>query len=310
MSTVNPRDRQQNTINQQAARGRGPAIIGSIVWGIALIGTGAIVARGLISVADVFRIMNLNSVFAWDETPDAPMPWLLVGGIFAGLIAAHWYQQSATRAASGTTPAVRPFSLQALGFTGTSVWAACGDAGWWRAPSAIGVAVDPSFGNDEPWGPVEWVFYALPTVLAVAAAVLTVLTLALRLLRRRLEARRTSYLTTALSRTSPRPGTVSDVTATGLVVNDVPMIQVVTEFVDQSGQRRWVTKSALIPRTLTPTIGDEAEVVYLPEHVADEKRIIVLIGWAIQARRAAAGEHVPGARSLSPLRSDSPGVLS
>ncbi|MGO2660058.1 hypothetical protein [Mycetocola reblochoni] len=303
MSTVNPQ--QQRLDAGRAAAGRPGTLVLAIAVAAVLVVVGAAFARGLISVLDVFRIMQLNSVFAWDETPDTVMVWLLVLSVFAAVIVAGAYTRLAGRFTGGRTPAVRPFTLQALGFTAAAVVALQPSVNWWRAPSAVGVAVDPSFGRDEEWGPLAWVFYALPTVLAVGAAVLLVLSLAARIWRVRHEDGRGRLLARILAEGRAVPGTVSEVGETGLRINNVPLRRVVTAYVDHTGVRRWVTTDALIPEAETPVVGGPAEVRYLDADIAAQKNIAVLTGQALQ-RTVDAGA---GGASAAGLTVSSSGVL-
>lgn len=307
MSTINPQDKR--AAEARSAQGSAGPLLRSVLFGIVIVAMGAVFARALISILDVFRLMMVNSVFA-EDGDDQPMAWLLIIGILGSIAFTSWYTRAVSAYTGGRIPAVRPLTLQLLGFAGAAGVALLPGVNWWRAPTAVGTAVDPVFGNDETWGPLEWVFYALPVILAAGSAVLFLLSIVGRIWRLRHEDRRDRMLGRILRDGRTVSGTVTELARTGLIVNDVPMLRLVVGYTDHLGTARWVTKQALVPVTAFPAVGDAVQVHYLDADIANEKQILVLTAAAVTARAAQQqGVRLEGVESTPPLRHGSPGVL-
>lgn len=109
------------------------------------------------AVLEPFRMLQLNSVFSRWEAPVEPSALVLAAlGITAGAAAIF------ARSRPGRTAAGTPIWLAGAGI-GLAVAAAM-----WAEPDAVGMTLDPVFGEHEAWRLGDWLVYRIPVWLPVA----------------------------------------------------------------------------------------------------------------------------------------------
>lgn len=144
--------------------GAGPATAATVVSAALCVVAAGAIGFALGGVFDQLRATVLNSVFGNDDStiPPAVRGWMLPLGILAVIIAAMQYETwrirraDAVQARDAGADGAGPSLARTLIILGVTL-GFCVSALLWTSPDAIGVAVDPSFGDDESWGAGAWV---------------------------------------------------------------------------------------------------------------------------------------------------------
>lgn len=160
------------------ARDATPSIVGQVVrllGGVLIAAGGAAGAITALLFLDTFRLMSIDSVFGtWEsrQAVESVVPAIAVMAVCTPLGAT---MRGLGPSGSGEARATAAGST-AIWLTGAAI------AGWtlsgaWTPPDAVGIAVDPSFGDHAPWGWFEWVWYSLPWSLPAVASLAGVIAL-------------------------------------------------------------------------------------------------------------------------------------
>lgn len=246
----------------------------TVVWGLLSLIAASVMGFAVGAIFDQVRVVNINSVFGTWQTqiPVAFRGWGLPVGILASLICLGQYSTWNHRYSGRDKGhvAIGPISIILIGLAvGTFVATTM-----WTQPDAVGVAVDPTFSRDEPWGWGEWVLFAgqwwLPGLLALLAVLSYVARVRALAKRRRDDARiqqllRAGVLVDAEIMQAPLPAHGASRMAASLVA----------KFTDASGADRWVTTMVLIAPRDVPAIGDTRPLVFDPARPGDADRIFL-----------------------------------
>lgn len=138
-----------------------------IAIGVTLIA--ALLGFGIGGLIDQVRVVTINSVFGNWET--GVPTWIRGVGIPVGILGCILLGVIYTNRTSGKNPFLPTSSLIFLGIT----IGVCVSVLFWAAADEVGVAADPVFHEDDPWGLGGWIMYSaqwwLPAALLVIAAV-------------------------------------------------------------------------------------------------------------------------------------------
>jgi len=242
-----------------------------VVGAVLLVVAGALAGFGISQFVVVFRMMNLNSVFSDSPDPD-PVWWAIPAAIVASLVASGVYGRWNHRWSGRTSDfaGVGPATPWLFGAAASLWWQT---TAVWPEPDRVGVAVDPVFHQDAPWGVGEWIWYAsawwlpgLATLLALAALVVGAVA------RRRRSDQRT--LVASMLRSGQR--TVGTVTAVGGTTSAEATFTVLPwtfSFSDLQGVQRWVERTDTFRHGTAPVVGAPVSVLFDPSRPADTGRI-------------------------------------
>lgn len=271
MSLIDPREKQAR--RNAKYRGSTTALIATIVFGLASLATAAVIGFGVGGFVDQFRVMSLNSVFStWDTAiPVWLRSWSLPIGIVGSIIMVGAYGTWNHRY-SGRTDGyafLGPLPIVLAGLTVGSWYATT----LWTAPDAVGIAVDPTFGQNENWDAGAWIMYAAQWWLPGIFALLTLLTLLGRLgaqKRRRLDHELAAHL-------------LANGVQVEAEVTDVPlrepnasrmMAEITVRFEDADGTSRWVKAIVVAPTKQFPTTGSRRPLLFDPADAGNVRRIL------------------------------------
>ena len=274
MSTVDP----QQARREREARYRGSAVAltMTVVGAVLVAAAGAVGGLAVSEFVLRFRMMMVNSVFS--DSPDPETHWWAVpGAVFGTLVAVSVYAQWNHRWSGRTTDLVGlgPMPLWFVGATACTWWATTTQ---WPAPDRVGTAVDPTFGQDEPWGIGTWIWYTsvwwLPGLLTVVTVLALVAGGATRVGRGNRRARLADVLAngrrTTGEVTAVSGGTTPDASRT--------LLRWTCSFVDLHGVRRWIERTEGFAHGTAPVLGGTVTVLYDPARPGDRKRIFTTTG--------------------------------
>lgn len=179
MSLSDPQEAAKR--KQESYRGSSLALSTTLVFGLLVVLAAAVMGFAVGGLVDQFRLMSVNSVFGTRESGmtasfravGLPLS-ILALFLFVTFYATWNHRYSGERNAFVIAG---PMTIVLAGLT-FSTWAA---TRMWTPPDAIGVAVDPTFGRDEPWGVGEWILYWTLWWLPGLLAVLTLLGIIVRI---------------------------------------------------------------------------------------------------------------------------------
>lgn len=142
----------------------------------------------------------------------------------------------------------------------------------WTQPDAVGVAVDPTFSNDEPWGIGEWIFYSAQLWLPGLLSLFALMSLWGRFITQKHRQRNAGVVSTLL-----RTGTLteSEVLKAPLPVPNTSRMAAsfTVKFQDSNSDDRWGTCSAILPPSDVPAVGSLRPLLYDTQHPGDTKWI-------------------------------------
>ncbi|GAD34122.1 metal-dependent amidase/aminoacylase/carboxypeptidase [Microbacterium sp. TS-1] len=272
MSLLDPREAARR--EQAKFRGATSALVASLIWGILSVAAAGVVGFAIGGIFEQLRAVNVNSVFGtWDTgIPVAVRGWGLPVGILLLLVCIGQYGKWNHRfsAREKGYAAIGPLTIILAGLA-IGTWVA---TTMWIAPDAIGVAVDPTFGQNEPWGVGEWILYAgqwwLPGLLALLA-VLSYIARVRALATRRRNNAVISRLLASGSRVE------AEIVEAPLPAHDASRMaaSLVAKFTDAVGTDRWVTTMVLIAPREVPAVGDTRPLVFDPADPGDTTRIFL-----------------------------------
>lgn len=272
MSVIDPRESARQ--KHAAYRGSAAALTATLIWGLLALAAATVIGFALGGVFEQLRIVNINSVFGTRETgtPVAFRAWGLPLGILASIVCLGLYgtwNHRYTGRDSGYA-VIGPLTIILVGLAGGTWWATT----LWTPPDAVGIAVDPTFSQNEPWGVGEWILYAgqwwLPGLLALLA-VLSYVTRIRTLAKRRSDGGLIQQLLSAGSLVH------AEIVEAPLPVPDAARMaaSLVARFTDAHGTDRWVTSLVLIPPRDMPAVGDTRPLVFDPAAPGDTRRIFL-----------------------------------
>lgn len=271
MSLIDPREKEAR--RNAKYQGSPTALIATIMFGVASLATTAVIGFGIGGFVDQFRVMSINSVFStWDTAiPIWLRSWSLPIGIVATIIMVGGYSTWNHRY-SGRTDGyafLGPLPIVLAGLTLGSWYATT----LWTAPDAVGIAIDPTFGQNENWDAGAWIMYAAQWWLPGIFALLTLLTLLGRLgaqKRRRLN----NELATQLLQNGAQ--VEAEITEAPLPEpsSSRMMAQVTLRFEDAEGTSRWVTSIVAVPTKQFPTTGSRRPLLFDPADAGNVQRIL------------------------------------
>lgn len=272
MSLVDPAAAAAERDRKLAGSGR--ALVATVAWGLAGLVAAAFIGFGIGGMFDQMRVMAINSVFGnWDGgVPLGLRAAALPVGILGSIVSLGAYSAWNHRYTSRRTyyAILGPASIVSLGLTvGILV-----SLPMWAAPDAVGVALDPTFHGDEPWDAGAWVMYAGIWWLPGLFALLSVLSIVLRLRAQRFRRRNAGLAADLLD-----SGRLVDAEVTSAPTPSPDATRVAgaltLAFDDAQGVRRWVTCLALLPSGAIPVAGETRPLVFDPARPGDVKRILV-----------------------------------
>lgn len=279
MSTVDPAAARRERFERH--RGTTGAALAAVFSGLVLVVTGAVVGFGFASFLDTFRLMELNSVFStWESEMSPPFIWLPVG-IIASIVAWSLYSTWNHRFSGDASRfvGIGPLTLLTIGLV-IGVGIGCTA---WTAPDAVGVRIDPEFGEHEPWGAGAWVFYAAQWWLPALFAVLAIAFLLLGIAGRRRAAARHDLVANLLATGRRTQGSVTESTVPSSEASRMIFTLTVT-FTDAGGVDRWVQRAVKYRTADVPPVGAPVSVLYDPSAPGDESRIFFTTGTASAPR--------------------------
>lgn len=274
MSTIDPAEVRR----ARAERGRGSlgAALLAVLGALLVVVTGAIAGYAVAVFLDQFRIMELNSVFSsWDSDLDPmTLAWVAPLGVFASIFAWSLYADASRRYLGRPGfSVVGPLTLWLVG-AALGVWCGCAN---WTDPDAVGIAVDPAFGDDETWGFGAWTFYWaqlwLPALVALLALASLVIGIAARAGKRGRDATVAELLASGRRAEGVVTATVGPSTEAGRVAGEWTV-----KFTDLHGQDRWVARLGAFPAASPPAVGERVTVLYDPASPGAVKRIFLARG--------------------------------
>ncbi|CAN5327648.1 hypothetical protein BH09ACT5_BH09ACT5_08500 [soil metagenome] len=149
----------------------GISLILAEVSGALLVCAGAAGGALTAGVLGVFRMMQLNSPFAWGDSADPAPGWLLALWTTVGVLVAAVATLVYTISSRGFVRAPGPLGILLVGLA-VGLWMGCSQ---WGEPQDVGYVRDPDIGS-VAWNTSQWLWYngqwalpALVTVLALAA---------------------------------------------------------------------------------------------------------------------------------------------
>ena len=273
MSTVDPAAARRERFERH--RGTTGAAVAAVFAGVLIIVTGAVAGFGFAGFLDTFRLMELNSVFStWESQMSSPFVWLPIGivaSIFSWWLYSTWnhrYTGDRMRFAG-----VGPLTLLTAGLAG-GVWIGCLS---WTTPDQVGMQVDPTFGEHEPWGMGAWIFYSAQWWLPALFALFAVLFFLLGIGGRRRATRRRELVSRLIVSGRRVQGSVTESTVPSSEASQMIFSLTVT-FTDLSGTDRWVKRVVRYRTTEVPPVGAPVTVLYDPSTPGDESRIFFTTG--------------------------------
>lgn len=275
MSTVDPAAARRERFERH--RGTTAAAIATVLSGVLVVATGAVAGFGFAGFLDTFRLMELNSVFStWESQMSSPFIWQPIGvvaSIFSLWLYSTWnhrYTGDRSRFAG-----VGPLTLLTVGLTG-GVWIGCLS---WTAPDQVGMRIDPTFGEHEPWGAGAWIFYSAQWWLPALFALFALAFFLLGIGGRRRAARRRELVAHLMVSGRRAQGSVTESAVPSSEASRMIFSLTVT-FTDLSGTDRWVKRVVKYRSTEVPRVGAPVTVVYDPSAPGDESRIFFTTGSA------------------------------
>lgn len=272
MSLTDPVESERRTA--AALRGSPAALTAALLFGAGGLLAAAVLGLGVGGVFDQLRVVTLNSVFGnWDAgVPIAVRAAAIPVGVLACILLFGQYSKWNHRYTGRTTffAFVGPLTLVLLGLA-LGTWVA---TTMWAAPDAIGVAVDPTFHDDEPWDLGAWIMYAAQWWLPGLLALLGIASLLGRIASGRYRARNSELAAEML-----RSGSLVDaeVVRSPACPTDASRVAatITLRFEDAEGRSRWVKCHLLLPPNEVPGIGAHRPLVFDPRDPGDTTRIFV-----------------------------------
>ncbi|MFE6734346.1 hypothetical protein [Microbacterium sp. NPDC057650] len=178
MSLIDPRDAElRKTLDY---RGSSAALTATLLFGLGALLAMAVLGFGAGGVLDQVRLVSVNSVFSDWETniPVVVRDLAIPLGILATILCLGQYNKWNHRYTGRSDHFVilGPLTIALIGLT-LGVWTS---TMLWVEPDAVGVVLDPKFGEDEPWDAGTWILYTAKWWLPGILAVLTILSLVAR----------------------------------------------------------------------------------------------------------------------------------
>ncbi|WFR67181.1 hypothetical protein P9139_00485 [Curtobacterium flaccumfaciens] len=269
MSTVDPAGERQ--IREASYRGSTTALIWTVIGAVLLVAAGCVAGLGASQFVNVFRMMNLNSVFSDSADPQVvwwTIPAAVVGSLIAGAVYTRWNHRWSGRTSDFS--GVGPATPWLIGATASLWWAT---TALWPAPDQVGVAVDPTFGQDETWGVGEWIWYAARWWLPAIASIFSLLALIGGAIARRRRGNRRVLIGELLRAGRRTEGEVTAVSGTTSPEATYTMLSWTFAFTDLHGTRRWVERTEGFRDGTAPVHGAPVSVLFDPARPEDTRRI-------------------------------------
>lgn len=288
MSTVDPRVSRA----QKAAKAQSSPSAWSLTGAVAVIHVAlwALAGFGIASQEDVFRLMSINSVEAWDS-PFENNFWMIFVGVFPAAWLGFYLSSRLRLHLSALSAGIAPFATGFLGLCiGTGLFYP-----HWTPPQQVGSKA--GFGSGAPdvrWDVGAWISYYQPYWLPAIFFVgfLAGLILVLRFNHSAQE--RQARILGVVENGTRAVGQVSEALSGNVWVNNSPLVTLTVSYRDLNGQQRWVTKKQVFTPTQVPRVGDTFTVWYDQNDPGNQKKI------------AMAGGDIPSAKIEEAIRPQDP----
>jgi hypothetical protein len=272
MSTVDPRILRE----QKAAKAQSSPSAWGITAAVAVVHVAlwALAGFGIASQEDVFRLMSINPVTAWDSPFENDF-WMIFVGVFPAAWLGFYLSSRLRPSLSGLSAGIAPFATAFLGLAiGTALFYP-----HWTPPEHVGFTA--GFGNDAPsvqWDAGAWISYYqpywLPAVFVVVFLVGVILVLRFNHSAQEKQAR----ILGVVENGSRALGQVSEANSGTVWVNNSPLVSLTVAYKDLNGQQRWVTKRQVFTPTQVPRVGDTFTVWYDQNDPGNQKKIALAAG--------------------------------
>ncbi|MEL7977773.1 DUF3592 domain-containing protein [Isoptericola sp. F-RaC21] len=270
MSTTDPHLARRDLDGGRRAGG----LLALVLTGLLLLAAGGAAGYAVAAFFDTFRDMNINSVFS-DAESSMLLGWGAPVAVVGSLVAfgLHGNARRAWFGSGGENRGIGQGTVWGLGMVAVLWWATLTQ---WVRPDQVGVAVDPTFGQDEAWGVGEWIWYTMQWWLP-GLITLVVLYNALPV-RRTAEDRRRAAVARLLTTGRRVPGEVTHVQGMAAQPGTYSILKWTFRFTDLQGQQRWVERTETFPSVAVPRVGDTVQVLFDAEHPGDRKQIFAALG--------------------------------
>jgi hypothetical protein len=272
MSTVDPRIlRERRRARAQSSPGSISVTAGVAVVHIAL---WALAGFGITSQLDVFRLMSINQVTAWDSAYENDF-WMIFVGVFPAAWLGFYLSSRLRLYLSGLSAGISPFATAFLGLTvGALLFYPR-----WTPPTNVGFK--DGFGGGASrieWDPAAWISYYEPYWLPALFLVVFLAGLILVLRFNHSAQEKQARILGVVENGTRVVGTVSEALSGNVWVNNSPLVTLTVTFKDLNGEQRWVTKRQVFVPTQLPRVGDQFTVWYDQNDPGNQKKIALAAG--------------------------------
>lgn len=272
MSTVDPRIlREQRRARAQSSPGSvglttAVAVVHVALWALA--------GFGITSQLDVFRLMSINQVTAWDSPFENDF-WMIFVGVFPAAWLGFFLSSRLRLYLSGLSAGIAPF---ASAFLGLAIGALLFYPHW-TPPTHVGYK--DGITADAPridWDAGAWISYYQPYWLTAVFVLVFVAGLILVFRFNHSAQEKQARILGVVENGTRVVGTVSEALSGNIWVNNSPLVTLTVAFTDLNGQQRWVTKRQVFVPTQLPRVGDKFTVWYDQNDPGNQKKIALAAG--------------------------------
>jgi hypothetical protein len=272
MSTVDPRIlREQRATKAQTSPSAwgftsAVAVVNVALWALA--------GFGIASQEDVFRLMSLNQVDAWESAYENDF-WMIFVGVFPAAWLGFYLSSRLRLHLSALSAGIAQF---ATGFLGLAIGTAIFFPDW-TAPTHVGFK--HGYGSDDPniqWDPGAWISYYQPYWLPALFFLVFVAGLILVVRFNHSAQEKQARILGVVTNGTRVLGQMSEALSGTVWVNYSPLVTLTVTYKDRSGQQRWVTKKQVFTPTQVPRVGDPFTVWYDQNDPDNQKKIAIAAG--------------------------------
>ena len=293
MSTIDPRVLRE----QKAAKAQSRPGAWGVTSAVALVHVAlwALAGFGIASQEDVFRLMSINPVTAWDSPFENDF-WMIFVGVFPAAWLGFYLSSRLRLNLSSLSAGIAPF---ATGFLGLAVGTLLFYPHW---TPPIHVGFTDGFGNDAPnvqWDAGAWISYYQPYWLPIVFIVVFLAGLVLVVRFNHSAQEKQARILGAVENGTRVLGQVSEALSGNVWINNSPLVTLTVAYKDLNGQDRWVTKRQVFTPTQIPRVGDPFTLWYDQNDPGNEKKIALAAGDISTAKvEEAIGPKDPAADSV------------
>ncbi len=272
MSTVDPRIlRAQKAAKAQSS----PSSWGiTAIVAVVHVALWALAGFGIASQEDVFRLMSVNPVTAWDSPFENDF-WMIFVGVFPAAWLGFYLSSRLRLYLSALSAGIAPF---ATAFLGLAVGTGLFFPNWTRAEN---VGFTAGFGDDAPnvqWDGGAWISYYEPYWLPAVFVVVFVVGLILVVRFNHSAQEKQARILGVVENGTRAIGQVSEANSGTVWVNNSPLVSLTVAYKDLNGEQRWVTKRQVFTPTHIPRAGDTFTVWYDQNDPGNQKKIALAAG--------------------------------